>query len=223
MALLTTDEVRNLAAGVNNGGRWDDDALGTLNLINPEKTSEAVQLIRQGTVVSCGRTWDVPKSSDDRDDSTVSLTRIVGKRPQYVSVNHRLEMVQHDVGSPTHCDSFGHFFYDGSSYNGVTDADRGTTGRFAHTVEHGRTGCSREVFFWTSRPSTAAPILMQAKRPPSSSVNRHSTDREPTCDRATCCWCAPGSRWPAAPTAPGVQCPASASPAPNGYAVSISP
>lgn len=42
---------------LSNWGRWgDDDLLGTLNLITPEKRREAAGLVREGITVSCGLT-----------------------------------------------------------------------------------------------------------------------------------------------------------------------
>ena len=43
---------------LSNWGRWrDDDQLGTLNLVTPEKRRRAAALVTEGTTVSCS--WDI--------------------------------------------------------------------------------------------------------------------------------------------------------------------
>ena len=46
---------RKVADDVRNWGRWgDDDELGTLNFITPERVAEAASLVRQGRVFPLG-------------------------------------------------------------------------------------------------------------------------------------------------------------------------
>ncbi|KUI11343.1 cyclase [Mycobacterium sp. GA-1285] len=48
-------EFRRVADDVRNWGRWgDDDELGTLNFITPEKVAEAASLVKKGKVISLG-------------------------------------------------------------------------------------------------------------------------------------------------------------------------
>ena len=48
-------DFRKIADEVRNWGRWgDDDELGTLNFITPEKVAEAAGLVKQGKVFSLG-------------------------------------------------------------------------------------------------------------------------------------------------------------------------
>lgn len=50
-------EVRGYYTSLSNWGRWgNEDELGTLNLITPEKRKQAGALVRDGVVVSCART-----------------------------------------------------------------------------------------------------------------------------------------------------------------------
>ena len=53
----TEAEVLQYFTTLSNWGRWgEDDQLGTLNLITPEKTRQAAGLVREGATVSCART-----------------------------------------------------------------------------------------------------------------------------------------------------------------------
>lgn len=51
----TMSDFRRAADELRNWGRWgDDDELGTLNFITPEKVTEAAGLVKQGKVISLG-------------------------------------------------------------------------------------------------------------------------------------------------------------------------
>ena len=53
------DDVRRLADQVSNWGRWgDDDELGTLNLLTPEKVKEGRDAVRRGDVISLAVPFD---------------------------------------------------------------------------------------------------------------------------------------------------------------------
>jgi len=58
-------EVLGWYASLSNWGRWGpDDERGTLNLVTPEKQSQAARLVRDGISVSCARTITYEPSSD---------------------------------------------------------------------------------------------------------------------------------------------------------------
>jgi kynurenine formamidase len=53
--MATMSDFRRVADDVRNWGRWgDDDELGTLNFITPDKVTEAASLVRQGKVIALG-------------------------------------------------------------------------------------------------------------------------------------------------------------------------
>ena len=57
----TQDEVLGYFDSLSNWGRWGgDDLLGTLNLITPEKRTQAASLVREGVSVSCSRQIPYP-------------------------------------------------------------------------------------------------------------------------------------------------------------------
>jgi len=52
----TQDQLLEWMQTLSNWGRWgDDDQLGTLNLLSPEKTRRALSLVKEGATVSCAR------------------------------------------------------------------------------------------------------------------------------------------------------------------------
>lgn len=61
----TEAEVLGWYTSLSNWGRWgQDDELGTLNLITPEKRVQAAGLVREGVVVSCARPIGYEPSPD---------------------------------------------------------------------------------------------------------------------------------------------------------------
>jgi kynurenine formamidase len=57
--MTTLDTFRSLSAKVSNWGRWgDDDELGTLNLITPERLRAAAALVAEGKTFSLGVNFD---------------------------------------------------------------------------------------------------------------------------------------------------------------------
>ncbi len=62
---ITEEQVLSWADSLSNWGRWgDDDMLGTLNLITPEKRAQAAALVHQGTTISCAWTITYANSPD---------------------------------------------------------------------------------------------------------------------------------------------------------------
>ncbi len=122
----TEDEVLGYFQSLSNWGRWgDDDQLGTLNLITPDKRKRATQLVQEGTTVSCARpiTYDLaPDVSSpplhymiESGEGWASGDK-VSARPTAVSIDF-FGLVFHG-GTITHMDSLAHFFWEGKMYNG---------------------------------------------------------------------------------------------------------
>jgi len=63
---MTFEQVVGMEQSLSNWGRWGaDDERGTLNLVTPEKTKEALRLAKDGTVVSLARFASLEKTIDD--------------------------------------------------------------------------------------------------------------------------------------------------------------
>ena len=124
---LTESDVVKMIASLSNWGRWgQDDELGTINLITPEKRNRAAALVRDGVPVSCARpiatnaigadTTFQPlrfmvDSGEGRDHD--SPERILTRR----GASEFIGMVFHGY-TITHVDTPAHYFWQGKIYNG---------------------------------------------------------------------------------------------------------
>ncbi|MBI4328851.1 MAG: cyclase family protein [Chloroflexi bacterium] len=123
--LPTEQEVIGYLKTQSNWGRWGkDDQIGTMNLLTPEKTARAAQLVREGVTVTCAR----PVVYDSAPDVFVQpqhfmfgtgegLTeRDMEAQPSGGSMDY-FGMVFHGH-TITHVDALCHAFWKGQMYNG---------------------------------------------------------------------------------------------------------
>src|SRR3974390_2378620 len=62
---MTFEEVVAMEQSLSNWGRWGrDDERGTLNLVTPEKTKQALALVKDGTIVSLAHFASLEKAID---------------------------------------------------------------------------------------------------------------------------------------------------------------
>jgi kynurenine formamidase len=126
MAIPTEAQVLEWFESLSNWGRWgDDDQLGCLNLITPEKRRQAAALVQEGIPVSGARpittemapdiSYQVQRymvdSGEGRD--TDSPERKVSRRGAAEFVG----MVFHGQ-TITHIDALSHYSWEGTLYNG---------------------------------------------------------------------------------------------------------
>jgi kynurenine formamidase len=116
--LPTEDDVLSYFDALSNWGRWgDDDELGTLNLISPEKRIAAAQLVRVGEAVSCA--WEV----GGRNAMTPPAQRFMlatGDQNHFdgsSGAGDYLGVAYHGY-VVTHIDALSHVFWDGKMYGG---------------------------------------------------------------------------------------------------------
>ena len=120
------EEVLGYFESLSNWGRWgDEDQMGTLNLITPEKTKRAVGLVQEGTTLSCARSIRYDAAPDVPVPPTHYMIESgegwatgekVSARPTQVSTDYfGVAFHGHFV---THMDSLAHFFWKGRMYNG---------------------------------------------------------------------------------------------------------
>ena len=120
------EEVLGYFEKLSNWGRWgDEDQLGTLNHITPEKTLKAMSLVQEGVTVSCARTigWE---SAPDIPIPPVHFMVESGEgwatgdkvtsRPMQAAADF-FGLIFHGFAI-THIDSLSHFFWEGKMYNG---------------------------------------------------------------------------------------------------------
>ncbi|MEA3218800.1 MAG: hypothetical protein QOJ19_4956 [Acidimicrobiia bacterium] len=115
---------------LSNWNRWgDDDRLGTLNHLTPEKRVAAAQLVRDGISVSCS--WDI--KTGQQPGATVESQRYMlstglglddeGRKGLLAGgraggAQEYIGMVFHGL-DVTHLDSLAHLFWDGKMYGGA--------------------------------------------------------------------------------------------------------
>src|SRR5687768_6490223 len=131
-AAPSEDEVLGYFDSLSNWGRWgDDDQLGTLNLVPPEKRISACELVRVGKTVSCA--WEIG-GSPPADQPFGPPSRFMVATGQGLGDAHRVTapwragdrsagalehigLVYHGH-TVTHIDGLSHIFWDGKMYNG---------------------------------------------------------------------------------------------------------
>jgi kynurenine formamidase len=124
------EEVLSYFDALSNWGRWgDDDQLGTLNLVSPEKRIAAAELVRSGTTVSLA--WDIggsPPADQPWPPQRFMLAtgqglsdadRVVapGRAGRSSGAAEHIGLVYHGH-TVTHIDGLSHIFWDGKMYNG---------------------------------------------------------------------------------------------------------
>ena len=121
---MNPPEFAELAAAVNNWGRWgNDDERGTLNLITDETIRTAAGLVRTGKRFALA----IPMSEDGPQlgfvpgrtnpiRTTIARHELLGKDEQGVRFND--DAVSMGVQSATHWDALAHVSYDDRMYNG---------------------------------------------------------------------------------------------------------
>ncbi len=140
----TQDEVLGYFDSLSNWGRWgDDDMLGTLNLITPEKRVAASNLVQEGLAVTCARPI-IPALAGDLT-SIPPLHYMMGtgeSAPEQGphAASDFLGIAPHGL-TITHLDTPSHQFWNGKMYNGraaslVTAQDKATVGG-VDTVKNG--------------------------------------------------------------------------------------
>ncbi|MDH3641233.1 MAG: cyclase family protein [Gammaproteobacteria bacterium] len=104
-------------AEISNWGRWgDDDELGTLNLITPEKRKAAAGLVQDGVTVSLALELNKTKSDLNANPFEHQLS-VLGFEGHEAAVD--TYSVYYHGYAHTHIDGLPHFGYKGKMYNGV--------------------------------------------------------------------------------------------------------
>ena len=122
----TEEEVLGYFKSFSNWGRWgEEDQMGTLNLITPEKTKRAVGLVQEGVTLSCARTIRYDAAPDvpvppmhymiESGEGWASGEKLGGPRAAGSMDFFGVAFHGHYV---THMDSLAHIFWEGKMYNG---------------------------------------------------------------------------------------------------------
>ena len=118
----TTEHMRKVFEAVKNWGRWgDEDEMGALNLITPEKRRQGAAAIVAGETVSCARELAVHPSPENPNPA---LHMMIQAGDDCLIPGINLESVMDFVGvafhgmATSHIDALCHVFVDGQMYNG---------------------------------------------------------------------------------------------------------
>ncbi len=126
---------------LSNWGRWgEDDELGALNLITPEKRVQAAALVTKGVSVSLARNAETEEAVDNPDPFVFEMTATgVDATPEFPFSVDRYSVLYHGYAH-THMDSIGHMFYQGKMFNGHSKNDvteEGAKWYGIHGMKHG--------------------------------------------------------------------------------------
>lgn len=119
----TQDQVLEWMQTLSNWGRWgEDDQLGTLNLLSPEKTRRALSLVQEGATVSCARRISYQAGPDSQRPPQHFMVMSgdayrPGEGPDRQVAMDYFGLIFHGH-TITHIDSLAHFFWEGRLYNG---------------------------------------------------------------------------------------------------------
>lgn len=118
--------VRGYFDALSNWGRWgDDDELGTMNLVTPEKRRRAAHLVSEGTAVSCA--WTIDTAAAPGQMAGPPQRFMVGTGESAAASEgmgfamEHIGLVYHGL-SVTHIDGLSHVFWQGKMYNGRSAA-----------------------------------------------------------------------------------------------------
>ncbi len=113
---LTTTTLEQWMAGLSNWGRWgEDDELGTLNLITPEKRRQAAALVTEGVSVSLA--FDLAKEANTNNEFPLEHSLRVHEEDGGVFAEDTYTIRYHGFAH-SHVDALCHIFHQGKMYNG---------------------------------------------------------------------------------------------------------
>jgi kynurenine formamidase len=157
----TPDEYRAYKQRFSNWGRWgDDDHLGTLNHITPQRTVAAAALVRTGATVSCAQplaTAAVAPSNRNPQPADHRMNVGTGGCSDYIGVSY------HGFIN-THIDALCHIYTeDGRLYGGRPVSDITAEGARCNSVDHWREGIvTRGVLYDVARHRNVAHVTADA-------------------------------------------------------------
>ena len=114
---MSSKAFNDLFLEVSNWGRWgDDDQMGTLNLITPDKKVVAAALVKDGLSVSLS--LDLDKHEDDLNNSPLVHEVVTSEYGSLGAAMDELSIRYHGY-SHTHIDGLQHIAHNGYLYNGL--------------------------------------------------------------------------------------------------------
>ncbi len=118
---MTSQTVREWGAELSNWGRWgDDDEIGTLNLITPERIAAASASVREGLVVSCAIDFNAqgPMPGEGRMNPRHTMTQTGHDQDLPGGFRYADDDLELTLQCGTQWDALSHVYYDDRLYNG---------------------------------------------------------------------------------------------------------
>jgi len=135
---MTAKDVERLIRTCSNWGRWgQEDQLGTLNLITPEKRKAAARLVTRGVCVSLARDAETKTALDNPRPFGHSMLSTGLTEGQWAMDNFQ---VSYHGLAHTHMDSLCHLFFRGRMYNGFSREEVGQAGAARLSIDNVKTG-----------------------------------------------------------------------------------
>ena len=114
---VTLEQYERWKTELSNWGRWgNQDTLGAVNLVTPEKRKQAAALVRAGITVSLAADADFRKPSTPNG---IAPYELIPTSVGPTGAGDRMNIAYHG-NAVTHIDAFGHRFFDGKMYNGFS-------------------------------------------------------------------------------------------------------
>ena len=105
---LTEEDIDRWMTELSNWGRWgEDDQLGAVNLITPEKRRQAAALVKEGVSVSLARPLDKEKGIDNPSPLEHVMIRNGVDHPDRSSADSY--SIAYHGSAHTHLDALSHF------------------------------------------------------------------------------------------------------------------
>lgn len=151
------DAFRQLAAEVNNWGRWgDDDEIGTVNLITPDVVRRGAGAVKHGRAFSLALPLheDGPQIGFVKGRVNPTRTTFMINEPAFgdpTMFSSSDDVVTMGLQAATHWDSLVHASYDGRLYNGYPTSSIGEAGASKCGVDKIKTLISRGVLLDVAR------------------------------------------------------------------------
>ena len=134
---VSAERAAELFEATKQWGRWgDDDERGALNLMTVERTAHAATLVRDGTVVPCGRRLPVAPAVDNPTPAQhhmLAAGDVLAARGLQASADF-VGVAFHGM-AVSHVDALCHVFVDGRMWNGFPASDVTSLGARRNSIE----------------------------------------------------------------------------------------
>lgn len=128
---------KELGRWLSNWGRWgDEDQLGTLNLITPERIVAAAGLVKRGVAFDLGMALDDsgPQTGVNRRNNAIHMMTIIDEnRPAGMMLADDMAVLS--LQAATQWDALAHVGYDGYTYNGALTSEVTTAGATRNSID----------------------------------------------------------------------------------------